>query len=209
MYVDEAEGQRATWLRRLLEVWADANARWYASVLTQPVVLLTPPSGVRVYGDTATVGSYGEPTEIRIRPSLLEGTHPHMVHGSGDPEGLFLFAADVLLHEQIHQWQMDILKEAELSYHGHGPKFTDQANAIGHDLGLPAVVTRNRKGSKHPLASEWPHNVRPPDYYRGADCPSPSEGTQEGGEPEEPREPGVLCPMCGGNGRLYPEEETT
>jgi hypothetical protein len=88
-------------LLRLREVWDDANRRWFATAMIAPYIMLATPSGSRTLGETAPVGSFGEKLEIRLRPSLLDGTHPK-VHGSA--AGCFLFVADVLLHEMIHQW---------------------------------------------------------------------------------------------------------
>ena len=51
----------------------------------------------------------GSRLEIRLRPSLLDGTHPRM---AGDAPGRFPFAADVLTHECIHQWQQEITGKA-------------------------------------------------------------------------------------------------
>jgi hypothetical protein len=68
------------------------------------------------------------------------GTHPLFSEGSGDPEGLFVFVADVLLHQMIHQWQQEVAGKQE---HGdHGPSFRDKVNEIGKALGLPPVRTK-------------------------------------------------------------------
>jgi hypothetical protein len=152
------------------------------------------------YGDTATVGSFGEPLEIRLRPSLLEGTHRQV---RGNPEGCFRFTADVLMHEMIHQWQQEVTRKTEEPYHGHGPGFAAKCNEIGEALGLPPVVARNRKGSRLPRCAQWPHNVRPPEYHLGAY--DPDGGTPDPGEPGEPEpDPPVTipCPHCGGTGTI-------
>ena len=88
------------------------------------------------------VSSWG--SRLGIRPSLLSGAHPRMLAGSGDARGRYLFAADVLLHECIHQWQMEITGQTEGSYHGHGPSFARKANEIGAALGL------HRPGPRRP-----------------------------------------------------------
>lgn len=185
---------------RLGQHWENIAGRWFPGQMTRPTILLTPPSKSAAFGDTANVGSYGEPVEIRIRPSLLDGTHPKV---NGSAEGCWRFTEDVLLHEAIHQWQHEVSRNPEESYHGHGPGFTAQCNRIGADLGLPQVVTKNRKGSKLPRSAQWPHNVRPPGYYLGAY--DPEAGTPDPGEEENvPTEPPdmITCPQCGGRGEV-------
>ena len=70
-----------------------------------------------------------------MRPSLLRGTLT---------EGRWLYGADILLHEMIHQWQQEILGDSEESYSGHGPTFSTKANEIGEKLGLPKVAKTYR-----------------------------------------------------------------
>jgi hypothetical protein len=70
-------------LLRLGDHWADLNARYFGGAMVKPVILLTPPSSATAYGDTATVGSFGEPLEIRLRTSLLEG---HTGRSAGTPK---------------------------------------------------------------------------------------------------------------------------
>jgi hypothetical protein len=185
-------------LMRLLDEWRSYNMQWFGTAMIEPYVLLTPPSGSRLFGDTSSVGSFGEPLEIRLRPSLLDGTHPKV---NGPAEGCFRFVADVLLHETIHQWQMEVIRNFERAYHGHGPQFTAKCNEIGQALGLPPVVTRNRKGSKLPRSAQWPHNVRPPDYYLGAY--DPDGGVPDPGEDDPVPGPEMtVCPRCSGTGQI-------
>jgi hypothetical protein len=123
-----------------------------------------------VYGLTALVSSWGGKAEIRLRPSLLTGEHPHMRSEQSFQEGRFLFVADVLLHEMVHQYHMEITGQMEDDYHGHGPEFRDVANRIGADLGLPPVRMSKKRGPDKDLPScaQWPHCVRPSEYYLGA-----------------------------------------
>src|SRR5829696_8026828 len=97
--------------------------------------------------------------QIRLRPSLLTGTHPRV---NGSAEGRFLFVADVLLHEMIHQWQQEVSGETDEAWHGHGPAFRDKANEIGARLGLGIVRTSKKRGKDAdlPSCSYWPHVVR-------------------------------------------------
>jgi hypothetical protein len=102
---DQAEPHHRDALTRLLTVWEDANTRHYGGALTPPIILLAEPIAPDVYGDCGPVSGWGARSQIRIRPSLLTGTHPHMQEGAAYAEGRFRFVADVLVHEQIHQWQ--------------------------------------------------------------------------------------------------------
>jgi len=46
-----------------------------------------------------------------------------MQHGSHDPDGIQRFVQDILLHETIHQYQMEILQVDETAYDGMAPRF--------------------------------------------------------------------------------------
>ncbi|MBA3442159.1 MAG: hypothetical protein H0T92_20050, partial [Pyrinomonadaceae bacterium] len=158
-------------LGRLLERWRQWNQEHYASLLIPPYMLLNEPVAPNVYGDCARLSGFGGRSQIRIRPSLLAGTHPDMRRGDDYAEGRSLFTDDVLLHEMIHQWQREVVGNPEGAYHGHGPLFRDKANEIGARLGLPRVRTmkdRAKKDKGLPSCSQWPHNVRPDEYYQGA-----------------------------------------
>jgi hypothetical protein len=183
---------------RLIGSWRDASKAWFGGSMIEPYILLTPPGSPNRYGETASVGSFGEPMEIRLRPSLLDGTHPK-VHG--DPEGCYRFVADVLLHEMIHQWQIEVISAHEEAWHWHGPQFTGQCNLIGASLGLAPVVTRNRNGSRLPRSAQWPHCVRPPEYYLGAY--DPDGGTPDATEETITDPPDIVpCPHCAGTGSI-------
>lgn len=171
--LDDAEPSYRRPLSRLYANWHRINADYFDAALVVPYVLLAQPSQPKRYGQFAPVSSFGGHAEIRIRPSLLDGTHPHMVLG-GSHEGRFRFVADILLHEIIHQAQHEVLGAAEESYHGHGTVFRDTANRIGTELGLPPVRTNKKRGADRdrPSCSQWPHCVRPDDYYLGAYWPS-------------------------------------
>jgi hypothetical protein len=152
--LDQAEPWHRRHLTRLFEVWEQGNAKWYDGALVPPIILLAETSEPKGYGQCYSVSSYGAKSEIRIRPSLLEGTHPH-------------------IHGQVHQWQQEVTGQVEDSYHGHGPTFRDKANQISNDLGLGWVRTMKRRGPDAGLesCSQWPHCVRPSDHYLGAYVP--------------------------------------
>jgi hypothetical protein len=157
-------------LGRLLELWLQWNQEHYASALTPPYILLSEPVAPNVFGDCARISGFGARSQIRIRPSLLRGTHPLVRPERSYAEGRFLFVADVALHETIHQHQQEVTGNTEESFHGHGPMFRDIANEIGEKLGLSNVRTSKNRGKEKdlPSCSQWPHCVRPEEYYQGA-----------------------------------------
>ncbi|HZN71245.1 MAG TPA: hypothetical protein VFC00_06125 [Micromonosporaceae bacterium] len=185
-----AEEPDRTRLLGLRNHWRHVNETYFAGVMVEPYITLTEPSKPSVYGQCCPVSSWGSRLEIRIRPSLLSGTHPRV---SGDLQGRWLFVLDVLMHEAVHQYHREVTGTTEPSYHGHGPMFAMVANRIGDALGLAPVVPRNRGGSNLPLAAQWPHCVTPLDYYRGAYRPRvPDTGDTSM----------VDCPHCSGTGRV-------
>lgn len=156
---------------RLIQLWNEWNKTLFDSAFKVcPIILLAEPSRPSVYGSYSVIGAYGARSQIKIRPSLLRGTHPHMRPGPGYREGRFLFVADVCLHETIHLWQDETIGDLEDSFHGHGPIFRDKCNEIGTKLGLPPVRTCKKRGQDKELPScaQFPHNVRATDYYQGA-----------------------------------------
>ena len=156
-------------LLALRDHWRDANTWFFDGRMLEPYITLTEPSAPQIYAQCCPQSSWGSRLEIRIRPSLLYGTHPHMMGGVGFATGRMQFGKDVLLHEMIHQHIMEHQPGVdEESYHWHGPVFTDHCNRIGQKLGLDEVVVRNRGGKKLPKAAQWPHCVAPPDRYGGS-----------------------------------------
>jgi len=188
-------------LLRLRDHWHEANLRHFNGEMTLPYITLTVPSKPSLLGQCCAVSSWGSRLEIKLRPSLLSGDHPALVSGDQHEPGRLRFAADVLLHETIHQYHQEITGKTEASYHGHGPAFTATANAIGARLGLPEVVARNRGGSSLAKATQWPHCVRDPAYYLGAyRVPS----TTDASPPPET----VTCPHCDGSGKVPAGDES-
>jgi hypothetical protein len=166
-------------LTALYAAWHAYNTRYFEAKMTPPYLLLAEPVTPRVYGDTSPASGFGAKLQIRIRPSLLRGTHPHLRQGLMDHAerlrcvaGRQLFVEDILLHETIHQYQMEVIQKDEASYDWHGPTFRDSANKIGTVLGLPPVRASKvpKKERDKPSCAQWPHNVRPADYYQGAIC---------------------------------------
>jgi hypothetical protein len=175
-------------LGRLYSLWASWNRDYFGAALVTPYVMFSEPGCPQRLGDYAPVSGFGGHGQVRLRPSLLTGAHPSVRPGPEHAEGRFLFVADVLLHESLHQWQHEVLGDLEGGYHGHGPKFRDQCNRIGAMLGLPPVRTSKARGKDKALPScaHWPHCVRPAAYYLGA---YPAEGRQ----PRKEVESAVVC----------------
>jgi hypothetical protein len=160
-------------IRRLYRDWDEWNGRFFGDVLVPAVILLNGPEATLCYGDCRSESGFGCGSQIRIRPSILEGTLEHLRGGNRDPEGLMRFAEDVLLHEMCHQLVMEQGLGTDRSYNGHGPVFSSIANRIGEELGFPRVRRTNKsRDGKEPSPSQWPHNVRQPDYYLGAYVPA-------------------------------------
>ncbi len=170
--LNDAEPWHRGHLTRLYGVWENLNDRYYGGVMVPPILQLLEPVAPDVYGDCSTVSGNGAQSQIRLRPSLLTGTHPHVQRGERYAEGRYRFVADVLMHEQIHQFHQEIAHRDEGNYHGHGPLFCAKCNELGADLGLPEVIVRTRPGHRGlPRCAQWPHSVRSLSHYDGAYVP--------------------------------------
>lgn len=166
---DHADSATRGVLLTLRDHWRECNERYFGRLMVEPYITLTEPSAPQVFGQCCSVSSWGSRLEIRIRPSLLDGTHPKMSDAPSHAAGRLQFVKDVLLHEMVHQHIFEHQPGVnESSYHGHGPVFTEHCNRISVQLGLPEVVVRNRGGEKKPKAPQWPHCVAPSSRYRGA-----------------------------------------
>lgn len=155
----------------LIKLWHEWNEEFFDGAFQAcPIILLAEPSTPSRLGDYSVRSGHGCRSQVRIRPSLLAGTHPHVKPGPEYREGRLRFVVDVCLHETIHLWQDEIMGDLEPNYHGHGPLFRDKCNEIGVKLGLPPVRTCKKRGKDKdlPSCSHFPHNVRPPGYYDGA-----------------------------------------
>jgi hypothetical protein len=176
--IEKADSEwRQRYLRRLFDHHDWANDRYFESQLEPAFILLNEPGAPQRLGDCSSISGFGCKNQIRLRPSLLYGTHRLMRGGREYEEGRYRFVADVLMHEMIHQYQQEVSEKTEDSYHGHGPHFRDLANMIGADLGLPPVRDSKKRGNSADLPScaYWPHNVRPVEYYLGAYVPPEDE----------------------------------
>lgn len=176
-------------LDRFYALWEDWNREHFGGKLVTPHILLAEPKSPKAWGDHSNISGWGSKNQIRIRPSLWDGSHPQVNAGEEYAEGRFLILADVLLHETIHQYHEEVTGQVEKSYHGHGPAFRDECNRIGRTLGLPPVRTAKARGpaKELPSCAHWPFNVRPEGYYRGALAIHPEGGNEaeEQGSEEE------------------------
>lgn len=188
----EAEPWHREHLAMLYDRWGEWNAAHFGGLMVPPYLMLLEPKSARAWGDTSPVSGFGGRSQIRLRPAVLTGASRQFRAGPEYAEGRRRFACDILLHEMIHQWQQEVTGAAEDGYHGHGPTFRDKANEIGRALGLAPVRTGKARGPDRELPScaQWPHCVRPDDYYLGAyvrDVPIDGDaGTEGEAAPESP-----------------------
>lgn len=158
------------WHRRVLTEfyanWHRWNGDYFDGALVTPLILIAEPSRPQRLGDYAEVSGFGGAGQIRIRPSLVRGTHP-LWEKTPEKIDAMRFGLDVLLHESIHQWQYEVAHETEDSYSGHGPVFRDKCNEIGARMGLGRVRMCKKRGkdAELPSCSQWPHCVRPDGFH--------------------------------------------
>jgi hypothetical protein len=157
-------------LDRLYRHWVSINGDHFAGACVAPVITLLEPKSPRLLGEYDSIGGHGEPAEIRIRPSLVTGKFKALREGDEFAEGRMRFVEDVLLYAAVRQYCGEALHDDERSYKGHGPVFAGECNRIGDALGLPHVRLAKARGplKDRPSCADWPHCVRPADYYLGA-----------------------------------------
>jgi hypothetical protein len=163
-------------IQHLCKKWIEYNRTYFGGELTEPFLLFDEPGFTTCYGEYSTVSAFGGSGQIMLRPSLLDGTLLHFREGNKNKEGMRRFLDQVLLHEQVHQWQHEVHGTDPGEFHnygGHGSTFSAKANEIGARLKLPPVRLRNKKSHSRdtahlPNPSEWPHCVTEVSYYLGA-----------------------------------------
>src|SRR5262249_50998566 len=145
--------------------------------------LLAEPKCPKALGDHSFYSGWGSKHQIRIRPSILDGSHPIVQSGDAYAEGRLLLVLDIAIHETCHQYATEVLKQPETVYRGHGPVFRDLCNRIGEQMGLQPVRAAKARGRDRDLPScaEWPICVRPKGYYLGAYLPH-EEAITDGGD---------------------------
>ena len=186
---DAASDWHRTLLDRLYGLWDSINGDHFRGVCIKPHILLAEPKTPRALGDHAPVSGWGSKNQIRLRPSLLDGTHKLLRPGDVFAEGRMRYVEDVLLHESVHQYCDEALHADEKSYKGHGPVFAGECNRIGEALGLAPVRPAKARGKlkDRPSCAQWPHNVRPADYYLGALADPARDQEDDDGDDEEAR----------------------
>ena len=182
----EPNGKFRAFVVNLYDKWHQYNREYFNDKFEIPTyITLGNTSAPNTFGEYSSVSSWGGTSEIRIKPSLFQGKHPH-IKKFLTQEGRHRFMFDVLLHEQVHQYQHEYLKSPEDSYKGHGPVFRDECNRISELLGITQKVRTCKKRGKDkdlPSCAQWPHNVRPEGYY------GPMVEEPEIVEPKGPVEP--------------------
>lgn len=190
--VEAAEPWHRHHLTGLYAHWQEYNTTYFDSKLSVPYLLFGYPGSARVMGLCSNYSGWGGKLAITIRYHLVDGNDKILRTGEQYTAGRARFMTDVLLHEMIHQYHFEITGKTEDSYKGHGPAFAAECNRIGALLGLPEVRPAKARG-KHkalPSCANWPHNVRPADYYAGAYAHQANAGeagvSEHDPEPHEP-----------------------
>lgn len=179
--ISQADGPYKEFIPLLSQAWQEFNDRYFDGSLTPAFIAITAPKVSKAYADCSLWSSYGGKHQIRIKETVIEGTHNDF-NPNHAIENRLLFILDVLLHEQIHQFLFEIKEDYSKAHKRHGGNYPVIANQIGDQLGLPHVVERTRKDKSLPISSQWPICVRPAGYYGDL----LKEQAQD--EPEEPEE---------------------
>src|SRR3954462_12278975 len=67
-------------------------------------LLILAPKSPSAEGDYTPYSGWGSKSQLRLRPSLFDASHPHLLNGSRDPQGLERYWLDVALHKVVHQY---------------------------------------------------------------------------------------------------------
>lgn len=172
--VNEADPRVRPAMLMLYDAWGDYSRSFFGDSMTVPYILIAPTVSPAAYGDCRRVSDFGGTMQITIKRTLIDGTHAHFEAGTHDRLGQERFVLDVLLHEVVHQYCIEVLGKPEDSEKGHGLIFASECTRVGGLVGLPAVGPARAGRRKPGVAScgQWPHNVRPSNYYRGAYAPN-------------------------------------
>lgn len=151
-------------LAHLQSKWKDCNDKFFQGKLSRPTIVFAK-TAARSRGHCRRDLVVPDAIQIVLAERLVFGASRE-VRQLWPAEGHVRFVEDLLLHEMVHQYILELRLENK-SYGGHGPSFCRRCNQIGEKMGLRAV-TEKRRGPQQkqwPLASQWPHNVRPHGYY--------------------------------------------
>jgi hypothetical protein len=149
----------------LAGMWASFNRQFFEDQLLRPSLYLDGKFAPELLGNCWPLRT-GRAI-LSVNAGLYTGSHP-VVNPRAAVEGRFALIADVVLHEMIHQWQLQT-RRLDRSHGGHGPNFCAKCNDIGAALLLPRVTHGYWKLDRRvALCDHWPLNVRSGDHYRGA-----------------------------------------
>jgi len=153
---------------RLYRRWYEYNLAYFNGALL-PLEITVDHIPSPSFGNWYLGQYYARRRRIVLEAEFLTGRHVAVRSGDQYAAGRFRVIADTLLHEMIHQYQVEVLQlkrfdaSGKRLHHVHGKGFAEKANFIGQLLGLaPVSFTRD------PFNKDWPHNVRPASYYLGA-----------------------------------------
>ncbi|MGH2997681.1 MAG: SprT-like domain-containing protein [Gaiellaceae bacterium] len=177
--VVDVDGQ--PFVRALYAFFDQSNRLHFDGALSAPLIFVSH-TAPRALGDHAERDAHGLRSVIRLHPRAVA-------------RGL-AFANDILLHEMVHTWQVELAGDAETGYRGHGPKFAEQCNAIGGRLGLALVGLKGRKGL--PDCAQWPVCVRPAGYYGNAEAEAEREKRVAPRKPKGPTSSPAIAPDFSG-----------
>src|SRR5262245_16322328 len=80
--LEKAEPWYRAHLTKLYTHWRDWNAQFFDGQMAEPYLMLSTPKIPRALGDCGPISGFGGKSQIRIRRSLLEGTHPAVFPGT-------------------------------------------------------------------------------------------------------------------------------
>lgn len=106
-------------------------------------------------------------TMILLNDKLIYGNDDYLRPGKEYAHGRYRLMADVLLHEMIHQYQREVIKNVGYTktkrYFCHGKSFCQKASEIAEKIGLEKV-----RPNRQPASKQWPGSTRDKEYYLGA-----------------------------------------
>ena len=157
--------------RKLYEHYEKCKVEFFPdTALPTPIIELTPPSSAKAWGEFLPQSQSGIESKINLRPTILTGEHPKVSGLEEHAFGRQLLMYDILVQQMLRMFCVEVLKEPENSFHGHGPRFRDECNSVGQILGLSQVRTGKKRGrdKELPSCANWPYIVRPEGYFQGA-----------------------------------------
>lgn len=159
------------------------NAEHFGGKLVIPEIIIGNCQSPRLtFGQYRARGDHGLLGEITFNSRLFTNQVPGVHLNEKTKPGFLRFIKDILLHELTHSFCHLVRKDPETSYRGHGPVFTEECNRIGKALKRePVKHTKSKKTIELHLhkCDQWPHCVRPGDYYLGAFVEAPKPAKDE------------------------------